>query len=212
MKKTIIWCSVYTILSANLFAGGDVITVTPVYEPIQQIEIIEDKMFYAYIMGGTSFSSIKDKNELVTFNNGALDDQGSIIDIGFGYNLSDDIFLEFSYQRETFDKNDINNFYASANYIYIKNLYRPYLGVLAGYSKLKWNSNPSMILYSFENTSESFLFGLQTGIEFPISEAVSVMAKYQFMKYEHVLDVRDIKSAISNDCTNNFLGGIKYEF
>jgi opacity protein-like surface antigen len=206
MKKVALLC----VVAIELYAGGvmepDYITRT------QEMEIKQDKMFYAYIMAGNSVHSIQNKigNSLLT--NGALDDQGKMIDIGLGYKIYSNLFLELSYQQQVFEQNQIDNFYASINYMYLDNGYKPYVGVLAGYSQLTWDKNPITVFQSFETTSTSYLFGIQAGIEIPLTESLSFSSKYQFMLHDHILDVRNISSAITNKNAHNLLVGLKYEF
>ena len=125
MKKIVLLC----VWAVELYAGGGIFPIEPIYSaPIQEIEIQQDKMFYAYVMAGSSVHSIN-KIGNTSLANGALDDQGEMIDIGLGYKLDYNLFLELAYQRKAFEQNDMDNFYASIYYMYIDNDYKPYIGV-----------------------------------------------------------------------------------
>lgn len=168
-------------------------------------------MFYAYIMAGNAFHSIKsDKN--IAFSNAGSDDSATVIDVGIGYSITSEMFMELAYQRKIFDQNDIDSIYLSANYIYLPNQYNPYIGALVGYSQLTWNADPTEVANSFDKKATSYLIGLQTGLEVPLTDTLSLSAKYQFMLHDYILDVRNVSPAMENENSHNIIGGIKYDF
>lgn len=149
---------------------------------------------------------------ITPFANGALDDKGMVTEVGIGYRYGDNVFATFAAQRTRLDIADIDNFYASINYQFSDVTAKPYIGALVGYSQLKWSEAPSAVIINEDLTSDGLMYGLQAGIEQELSGNWSLFAKYQFIKYDHLMDIRTKTSTIEHNYGQNILLGVRYGF
>ncbi len=147
-----------------------------------------------------------------TFTEGALDDRGAVGEIGIGYRYGENIFTTFTAQRAMLDIADIDNFYASINYQFSNVTAKPYIGALLGYSQLTWSESPHVVVSNEDLISDGLMYGLQTGIEQVLTENWTLFAKYQFIKYDHLMDIRSSASTIEHNYGQNILIGVRYAF
>jgi opacity protein-like surface antigen len=144
--------------------------------------------------------------------NGALDDNNFIYDIGLGYKYNSDIFTTVNIARTTLDKLKLTNYYLSANYNLKIVGYSSYVGALVGYSGAKWTSSPIKDTLSSDLKLDSLLYGVQAGISKPLKDNLKLFAQYQFMILDHSLNVNNGVSKIKHKFQNNLIVGVKYEF
>ncbi|MCF6188943.1 MAG: porin family protein [Cocleimonas sp.] len=60
--------------------------------------------------------------------------------------------------------------------------------------------------------SSSFIYGLQAGIEKKVSKKYAIFAKYQYIKYDHNIEIRNNTSNIKHKAGQNLLIGLSYLF
>jgi hypothetical protein len=206
-------------LTSILHAGGGFVrSIEPVIDiPIQQIQPVKDKDYFAYMAGGMSkVGMTHDGTACDCVDSGALDEEGGMLEIGVGYQYSQNIFVTLAAQRTMLEIVDIDNVYLSLNYEF-NVMSRPYIGVLAGYSKLTWNEYPETQNANYDDDLEStgLVYGIQLGIQPHLTEKFSLFAKYQFLKYDHIMHIRpdDIDNeTIEHSSGQNLLTGVQYGF
>ena len=212
MKKNSI-ISVCMLLAMNVaYAGGDITPIEPVTE-----EIVEDTSNNLFVYGAGGYATL-DVTAYITpgadLKVGALDDKGVLYEVGIGYRFTENIFSTLSYQRTGLDFADIDNIYASVNYQFSDVLLKPYIGLIAGYSKLTWNTRPHVPHIVDDEDLESTYptYGVQIGVEHMFTENWSVFAKYQYLKYDHVMDIDKAVTNIYHNSGQNILLGARYAF
>jgi len=132
------------------------------------------------------------------------------MDLGFGYRYNNNIFATISYQKAIFDEVNINNIYFGANYQWRNIPLNPYFGVLVGYSQLAWSEYPISTTTSNDETSGTFLLGLQLGMDYDFDNDWSVFMQYQSLKNEHSTYI--LNELLVMDFQNNLQIGVRYGF
>jgi len=169
--------------------------------------------YFAYVAGGVSFLDTQSNLPAISQKKGALDERGKIIDFGIGTKLTHNIFATLSEQRTEIALGDINSIYTSLNYQFTDVMLKPFFGALVGYSKLNWDSRPYKVARAIEKSASSgTTYGIQTGVEQKITKNWSGFAKYQFVKYDHQLNIDNGKYDITHDSVQNALVGVRYGF
>ena len=196
-----------TLLISASHAGSNMI------KPAEPVISIQENNFFVYIAGGASFLDIDSDIALnATLIEGALDDNGAVGEIGVGYRYSENIFTTLTAQRTMLDIADIDNFYASINYQFSDVTAKPYIGALLGYSQLTWTESPHVVVLNEDLTSDGLMYGFQAGFEQTLTENWILFAKYQFIKYDHLMDIRSSASTIEHNYGQNILIGVRYAF
>ncbi|MEA3228749.1 MAG: hypothetical protein U9P38_06740 [Campylobacterota bacterium] len=117
--------------------------------------------------------------------------KGISYNIDGGYTLKNGFSIGLGYLR--FDATDLlfDNVYGSLNYRFNDYYdYTPYIGVLGGFSGLKWFTDPiDNPLEGSNNDSSSFLFGTQTGIVYNSGSVVSLYLGYQCLFMNHITNI-----------------------
>ena len=212
MHKQLI--SSFVMLSCTSHAGGNMNQATERIQPIVQVlETKEKKDFFAFALGGVSFFDVEVTRERDTsLRKGTFDDKGSVFEVGVGYHFTENIFTELVYQRSMLDIENVDSGYLSLNYQFQNIMLTPYIGIVSGYSKLKWSKRPHVKVINENLTSKSSLYGMQTGLNLPISDDLSLTAKYQYIKLNHLMNIRNGTALIKHNQVQNLLLGVKYEF
>ncbi len=183
--------------------------VLPLVEPIA----VQDSNLFLYVAGGVSSVDVESHLSVgSTFMDGALDDSANVGEIGVGYRYNHNIFATLSAQRAMLDIADIDNFYVSVNYQLSDTTAKPYIGALIGYSQLTWSESPHLVVANEDLTSDGLMYGVQAGLEQELTENWTLFVKYQFIKYDHTIDIRSSSSTIEHNHGQNILIGGQYEF
>ena len=203
MKKFIMFLgAVFTTVS---FAGGTIIQ-----DSYEYVKPYKEKYFFNLAGGFTKFN-IESKLSNGSFNKGALDDKGYLLETGLGYSVNNKTFLEFNYQYNKWDIAKIHNFYTSINYKFNSPL-NLYTGFVLGYSKLKWSKRPYVVMLNEKLNSSSALFGIQIGSILKINKNIEANIKYQLLKSDHVMDIKNNTNSIKHNLQNNLVTGVRYAF
>jgi opacity protein-like surface antigen len=211
MKKQII--SSLVLLSTMAYSGGAFVEVTEPVEPVIEIQTVDKKDLFVFAAGGGAFFDVKSKLASGdSFIQGALDDTGVVFEVGAGYKVNENIFMELAYQRSALEIADVDTGYLSINYLFPETVLNPYVGVLAGYSRLKWSQRPHVMILNEDLTSDSGIYGFQAGADIALSESLSFGVKYQYIVYDHFMDIQDGRSTIAHESAQNILAGLKYSF
>jgi len=212
MKTLQHYLSLFILTSVIAYAGGNIVK-EEAPAPIIPVVLEETNPYFVYLAGGVAYLSGEDTLATGnTFTAGALDDEGSVYELGVGYRYTDNIFATLAVQRTTLDIADIDNIYASINYQFSDVMLKPYIGLVAGYSKLEWSEAPHVVLSNKDLDSDGAMYGVQAGLEFELSTNWSVFGKYQFITYDHLMDIRNNASTIEHKDTQNLLLGVRYGF
>ena len=147
----------------------------------------------------------------ITLADGATDDSGKILELGVGYKHSERIFSTIAVQRSALDIADIDNLYGSVNYQFPMEKAQPFIGALVGYSQLDWSKRPHPVFINETLKSKSVIYGLQAGIEKEVSKNYSIFMKYQYIKYDHNMEILNTNN-IEHDSEQNLLLGLQYTF
>jgi len=145
----------------------------------------------------TSFSSI----EVYTTLNGVFE--------------KEDIkpYISYTYSSNS----ELQNQYllVGLNKYYKQNKYDLYAGILGGYGQLKWQYNPLNSTTDNKYDANSYLVGLQGGLEYPLNDtlAIGFNAKYLYNQYKtHLYPTSTTYSTIEHEPSITLSLGISYRF
>jgi len=215
--KKCIYCTTFIGLSSFLSAGGG---LTPDQEIVENIDlpITEEKEViesYAFLQfsGGVNMLHIESSIEKgETFNDGALDDSGTLFEVGIGYQFTPELFSTLNYQYTSLDMANIKDVLGTINYQFELSQINAFIGAVFGVSSLTWSDNPTRVLIDKDLTSECNTYGVQVGIKKEIQENLSAIAKYRYLSYDHELDIRKGRASIKHDQGQNIVVGVQYDF
>ena len=176
-----------------------------------ELNTISNKNFL-YASVGTSSIEVSNtiKNNKI-INKNFLDNTGEMIDFGAGIDHNQNIFSTVGVSFTSLDLVDIKDFYATVNYKFKYKSLTPYVGLLAGYSHLSWLTKPYTLDESIKSNSDKLTLGLQAGIKQKISEDISFVGQYQFLKYGHNLVIKNENvGKLSHNYAHKFLVGVQY--
>ena len=207
MKKTpIALMLLWTLTLLPLSAGGDMHPQAP--------SVSAHSPYYLFAAGGGALWSLDTrlaKNH--SLKSSALGKKGALFELGAGYRFSSKFFGEFAYQHALLPIARIDNVYISLNYRFFETEKATmYVGALAGYSRLKWTQNPHKVLYYKNLTSKHTIFGMQLGASYALTDHLSLTAKYQYIRYQHRLNILTTASTVEHTAAHQILAGIRYQF
>jgi len=203
--------------SSLLFSEGGVLP--PIEKEVKKKEvtpqIVESKSDGYSISFSGGFSLLGSLSNLPSNEqkSGLLKTKKNVIEIGLEKKINKNLFTTLSGQRTDLDLGKLNSIYGSVNYQFVDTQMQPYLGFFLGYSKLDWDSRPFITPRFVEDlSSKSFMYGLQAGVEYGVTEDWTLLAKYQFVEYDHKLDIDRGAYHVTHDYAQNILVGVKYGF
>jgi len=204
MQTNILTLLILILFGGISHAGGDT-------APAVEEESVP--LWFVYVAGGGSSYDVTSKlTSTDTFTPGTLDDSATLFEAGLGYYFMPNIFVTASYQRSTLDIVHLNNYFASISYQLSDIFLKPYIGILAGYSQLEWDKRPYRWLPDEKFISGFAMYGVQAGVEYDITENLSVIGKYQYIKHSHSMDILRGRNIIDHNSAQNFLLGVRYAF
>lgn len=122
------------------------------------------------------------------------------------------------YISYTYSQNDeLKNQYLllGLNKYYKKENYNLYAGILGGYGQLQWQYNPLNSTTDNKYEANSYLLGIQGGLEYPFNEKVSlgVNSKYLYNNYKtHLYPTGSTYSTIEHKPLLSISLGLSYKF
>lgn len=200
MKTRLLFTTFLLIFTANCYAGGGLV-------------LLDGKK--SFIFGAVGSSDVNIDASLApntTLTTNALDSSAAAFEIGVGYEFNKKYFATLAVQKNKLGIADINNIYGSVNYQFSKKGIQPFMGVLAGYSQLDWSKRPHVVFINEDLTSNSFIYGLQAGVEKKLGTKLSLFAKYQYLKYDHTMEIVNNTSNINHNSGQSLLLGLRYFF
>jgi len=186
---------------------------------------VDNNIKNGYFIGaGIGYGMTPSTHEIVsgTVEINTPTDTGLSYTIDSGYTFENGLVLSFAYMNVGNSDMSFNNIYGSLDYKfgpYYENL-SPYIGVLGGYSMLKWKTEPLKVTVDNDsnNDSTSFFSGAQFGIMYDIFDSFSLYTAYQFMLMGHVanLDLTKLgegaKSKLQHNTIHNLNFGLRMNF
>lgn len=165
---------------------------------------------------GTSNSSYSQTNNSGTIVLGNEPDK-SFNSYEFYATLKNDIYGMKPYVSYTYSNNsDLKHQYllAGLNKYYQYKKITLYAGVVGGYGQLDWKYDPLNNSQKKIEDTNSFIAGIQVGVEYPLSNkfAVSLNSKYLIHDYETDLKTTNATSTIKHDSSFLVSIGVKYSF
>jgi len=144
-------------------------------------------------------------------------DSGMSYGIEFGYKLNRSVWFGIGYEILGTGDLTINNAYMSANYNFLQaSSFDLYGGIVAGYSSLKWNSDPLVDAESLSGPS-SFFAGAQLGISYPLgARGLALIGSYSLLNTSLKTVLSDpnttTTSTIEHTMMHNLKLGLQYSF
>lgn len=201
--------------TSGIHAGGNFVpTAVPTAVPTVQIQDIKPQTSsFVYIMGGVGKNNLESSKKASALTSGALDDSSKIYEIGAGYRFTDNIFATLAAQRNELEIADIDNLYGSLNYQLDYHGFKPYAGLVLGYSRLKWSKAPDIVHVSKDLTSDGPVYGAHVGLQYKLGEHIALEGRYQYLQYDHNIDIYTPgHETIEHKNTQNLTLGVQYEF
>jgi|GEM_PF-2466275 len=200
--------SVSTLLSAG---GKVVVPADTVVADVPQ----EASGLYLFASGG--YGSFDVTSSLVSIttdelHKDATDDNGLVFEVGVGYRITPSWSAEMAYQRSTLEIAHLDTFYTDINYnVMPDNPWMPYIGLIVGYTQLTWDEEPYVATVNKDLSSTGLAYGLQIGLEMPVTETISLLAKYQYMKHDQQIEILR-ENSIDHEEQHNIMMGVNYAF
>lgn len=142
-----------------------------------------------------------------------LDDNGYLYELAIGYRLSKEVFTTLNYQYSKLDEIEFDDYYVTLNYQFLEKL-KPYVGILLGKSYLRWKEDPLLVSKKKDRTSGSFIYGVQAGLEYTLSNNLSFVSKFIYSRTNHGTNLHsnNAKSYIDHDSKSQLLLGLRFVF
>lgn len=157
---------------------------------------------------GLGYTPYSKKDLVGSIETKSLDKSTYLYHIAMGTKIKENIFSSINYQRSNLTGIYIDDFYVSLDYK-LDNKVNPYLGLILGKSYLNWKIDPINDSKNKDYTSQSFLYGIQTGFDYPVSKSISFSPKITYLITKHKTNLRSLP-AISyirhNERFNLYLG------
>lgn len=173
-----------------------------------------NKLFIGLTVGASKVD-VKEKNINGDLPLGIiLEDSGINYGIEAGYYFNKNIFMTLNYQQLNLDNLYFNNGFATINYQF-NEMYSisPYIGIVGGMSRMTWEKHP-LDSTSVNDTSNSYLGGVQVGAQVPIYTNISMYMFYRYLMMDYVSTVSTdtAEKNIEHNNEQNLNLGIKFSF
>jgi predicted porin len=169
--------------------------------------------FFVDVSAGLSNTPYSKSDSSGSININKLDENGYLYDLALGYRINDKLFTTLNYQYSKFKEIDFDDYYVTLNYQFNHEL-KPYVGVLVGKSFLHWNKDPLNSSQTKDYMSGSFMYGIQTGLEYQISNNISFIPKVMYSRTDHGTNLisSPARSYVEHDSKTQVLLGVRYSF
>lgn len=210
-KKIAIATGVLSVFGYQLKAGSINIT------PLSPVAPVADEMAYSFFIDGNIGVGKVDVLSQITdthFLSDSLDDSGLTLDVGIGYRIDPNWFVEVSVQNTSLDYLSVTNLYGSINYQFTGGDLKPYVGLVGGYSHIKWDTAPldNSNTATEDKSANGYFVGGQIGLEYKISERISINTQYQYLSNQDEIVTFVNGQEMKHEDQNNFLIGVRYAF
>ena len=171
--------------------------------------------FYAALSAGVAGMSVEkvDTRGSVTLND-KPDERDATYGMELGYYFNNSIFGSVNYDKTDFEDVEFDHLYLTLNYRFRQyDLIRPYIGLIAGYSKMAWKKS---LIDSTNNDLEGSTFynGLQAGVDYLTIGPVScyLVYRYLFTEYETDIITFAADAVLTHDQEQSLNVGLRYSF
>jgi len=141
-------------------------------------------------------------------------ENGLSVGAELGYYLNENIFMSVNYSFFSLNTFSVNNIFMTLNYEFLKEeVFSPYIGVLGGYSMLHWSEYPIASIDK-DDSSTSFMSGIQMGVNIAILEDLELYGLYQLQLMDHKTNLENSQGEmqIQQNFAHNLAAGFKYKF
>ena len=171
--------------------------------------------FYAGLSAGAAAVRVTQTNTRgsVVLND-KPDEHDTTYGIELGYYLNDRFFSSINYDKSAYEDVEFDNLYLTLNYRFRQyDLIRPYIGLIAGYSKMAWKKS---LIDSTNNDLEGYAFynGVQLGADYLTIGPLSCFAVYRYLFSEYDTQIRTFAAdaVLTHDQAQSFNFGLRYSF
>jgi len=160
---------------------------------------------------GVGIVDIENRADKDNLQEDALDTDGINLKIAIGYRWNKRFFSDIGIDRLDLGLADIENIYLSINYRFIDINFQPYLGIMLGGSRLRWQSSP-LLNYTDKqiDSSKQTLYGMRVGAEQNIQKDINMFVSYRFFEINHRTTIEE--ETIKHKHINSLLIGVRYDF
>lgn len=166
-----------------------------------------------FVSGGLGSSKVSTKdNTNANLINQAKDTKASLLELGIGRYMKNNISAELSYQTQKLEIVRFNQLLLGLNYHFkeISNTnFTPFIGVNIGISSLKWSGNPFGTSTRQDKTSSEFVYGVNLGVNYKLDDNWYFYTKYQYLKPSHKTYINN--NSLNHNSLSNIVFGIKYD-
>lgn len=191
----IIWLILFTIFSSSILAA----------------KTKSKNSTFIGLSGGYSYNPQTLSADVQT--NFELENSAPSYSFELGYRGKKNFFYSLNYTRNHYDTRYYDNIYLSANYAFKKRKSRlyPYVGVLGGWSSMRWSKDPVDTYGERENESSNYLVGAQVGLEYLIDDSFYLFGSYIY-NYTPQKTMLYNEAEITYEHIQNIMIGIRYSF
>jgi hypothetical protein len=189
--------------------------IVPVQQSTKSKEEQKEKGFYIGLAAGYSILGVtKDDISGNMTLNFELKDSGINYGAEMGYYFNNNVFISINYQKTDLEDVSFNNAFATLNYqFYEIYSFSPYIGAIAGYNMITWETSP-IDSATEDGSASSILGGLQIGSDISLYGGVSLYIFYRYLMMDNITNIETAteKTKIEYNSEQNLNMGIKYNF
>ena len=195
MKKSILSVLLIGILSSSLIAGSSSFFLS------------------ASVGGSVTKLDQDDKRDKLVLENDSDDEDGIIYNVGAGYGYKGFI-IKAKYSQIVLENAKVNNALFGIGYQFKNSVLKPYIGILAGQSELKWDKSVVQKDEDNDLTSKKPLIGAELQAQYDFCNCFSFLLTYSYYGVEHNTNVvaPSYDTDLKHKNFQNLLVGLRYEF
>jgi opacity protein-like surface antigen len=179
------------------------------YSKVNNEKVVETKKnIFVYV--GVDFTNSSTKKSEA--NVADIKDSYNGYSLGLGYRHLNNYVATLGIEKNSNTQTSISNILASINYQLTDKFLKPYVGILGGYSTLKWKENPVTTTSATKNKSKSYMLGLQMGVEHYFDSQFSFYGAYQFIPVGHKTKINQNENAVEHKTLQGIELGLRYKF
>ena len=152
---------------------------------------------------------IENSNKVIYDENIKLD----LISFGLGADYCfDDISIGLDYQYAQNSQMRYHNIFTTVSYLFNNLFASPYIGILAGYSNMKWEDYPLKEIKA-RDSSWSLISGFELGGKIGISKSIDFYTQYRylFMDFKSLTNEGSKTTSINIKGSGSFIFGFSYK-
>ena len=196
----------------------DTNTTQPIVVENTEDEIEQKYDYFVGVSVNLNTLSVSQSNANSIILPNSLDDKTTSFEIEIGTILQDKYIVSANYEILNLDNIKLQSYFLSLDYKF-NHFLNPYLGISLGNTDLSWQTDPLNTSTNRDYKASSLLFGIQAGIQYPLTPRWSVysQASYQKLNLDTNLKATNtsntqINSTISHEDKKALGVGIRYSF